>query len=183
MVSGVLRAFKSSRRSLTDSVDTATENDGPLATNDVGGVTSDESTEESTSREDRSDERQVAALEDDRQVGCKQVGDVFFTLDQSDEDLGTSDTVDVTGVVTEEDTTERGEGAHQVGLPGDGSFDALDIVGSGETPSGRNDRGGGGGDIVAGLLHVGDGCCCCSDCWCDQRRLGVCTVEEDAVDR
>jgi len=84
---------------------------------------------------------------------------VSLTLDEGDEDAGSSDTVDVTGVVTEEDTTERGESAHQVGLPGDGSLDALNIVGCGETPSGRNDRGRG-GDVVAGLLH------CCVDCWC-----------------
>jgi hypothetical protein len=145
--------------SLTNDVDNATSDDGPLATNDVGGVTSDESTEESTGREDGGDERQVAALEGGS--GCasgKLSGNVGLTLDEGDEDAGASDTVDVTGIVTEEDTTERGEGAHEVGLPGDGSLDALDIVSCGETPCGRNDRGGG-GDVVAVFLHVGGRCC------------------------
>lgn len=163
--------------SLTNDVDNATSDDGPLATNDVGGVTSDESTEESTSREDRSDERQVAALERGSQAGGLLGEDVGFTLDEGDEDAGASDTVDVTGIVTEEDTTERGECAHEVGLPGDGSLDALDIVSSGETPSGRSDRGGG-GDVVAVLLHVGGCSCCYVDCWC---RSGVCVG--DVVDR
>jgi len=170
--------FKGSRRgSLTDNVDGAAKNDGPLATNDVGGVTSDESTEESTSGKNRSDEGQVATPEGNSLVVCEKVLNVCLTLDESDEDAGTSDTVDVTGVVTEEDTTERGEGAHEVGLPGDGSLDALDIVGCSETPSGRSDRGG--GDVVAGLLHCCRCCCCCAERWCDQRRLGVCT--EDVV--
>ena len=86
---------------------------------------------------------------------CDLGGDVGLTLDESDEDAGAGDTVDVTGIVTEEDTTERGEGAHEVGLPGDGSLDALNIVSCGETPSGRSDLGG--GDVVAGFLHCG-GC-------------------------
>jgi hypothetical protein len=160
--------------SLTNDVDNATSDDSPLATDDIGGVTSDESTEESTSREDRSDERQVAALEGGSQAGGLLGEDVGLTLDEGDEDAGASDTVDVTGIVTEEDTTERGECAHEVGLPGDGSLNALDIVSSGETPSGR----GGGGDVVAVLLHVGGCSCCYVDCRC---RSGVCVG--DAVDR
>jgi len=149
----------------TNDVDNATSDDGPLATNDVGGVTSDESTEESTSREDRSDKRQVAALEGSSQTGGLLGEDVGLTLDEGDEDTGASDTVDVTGIVTEEDTTEGGECAHEVGLPGDGGLDALDIVGCGETASGRSDLG---GDVVAGLFHVGvvRSCCCCC-CCCD----------------
>jgi len=47
----------------TNDVDTATKDDGPLATNDVGGVTSDESTEEGTGRENGGDQRQVATSE------------------------------------------------------------------------------------------------------------------------
>ena len=41
------------------------------------------------------------------------------------------DTVDVSGVVAEKDTAEGGEGAEQVGLPGDGSLDHLDVLGGG----------------------------------------------------
>lgn len=44
------------------------------------------------------------------------------------EDAGTSNTVDVTRVVSEEDTTEGSKGAHHVRLKGDWGFDAVDIV-------------------------------------------------------
>jgi len=53
---------------------------------------------------------------------------VALAHDGIDEDLGAEDTVDVTGIVTEEDTTEGGEGAEEVGLPGDGGLDVLDIL-------------------------------------------------------
>lgn len=42
---------------------------------------------------------------------------------------GTVDTVDVARVVAEEETTDGGEGADDIGLPGDGSLDALNISG------------------------------------------------------
>jgi hypothetical protein len=48
------------------------------------------------------------------------------------EDGGAQDTVDVTRIVPKEDTTERCESADKVGLPGDGSFDAVDIVSGAE---------------------------------------------------
>lgn len=104
----------------TDAVDEAAEDDGPLATHAVGKITSDQGTEEGTARENRDDERLVALR--------KSIGTA--ALDLLDEVLGAVDTVDVTGIVTEEDTSERGKGAHHVGLPGDGSLDLLDIVGS-----------------------------------------------------
>jgi hypothetical protein len=49
------------------------------------------------------------------------------TFDVVDEDLVTEHTVDVSRVVTEENTTEGGKGADHVGLEGDGSLDAVDI--------------------------------------------------------
>jgi hypothetical protein len=104
----------------TNAVDSATHDDSPLATHAVGKITSDQGTEEGTARENRDDERLVALGES---LGT-------HALDLFDEVLGAVDTVDVTGIVTEEDTSERGEGAHHVGLPGDGSLDLLDIVGS-----------------------------------------------------
>lgn len=39
------------------------------------------------------------------------------------------DAIDVARVVAEVDTTESGKGTHEVGLPGDGSLDAVDIIG------------------------------------------------------
>ena len=139
--------------SLTNDVDTTAHDDGPLAANDVGHVTSDESTEESTSRKDRSDQRQVAASQGRVLVGCNLCVDVGIALDESDEDLGAGDTVDVTRIVTEEDTTEGGEGAHEVGLPGDGSLDTLGVGGCGQA----NRVASVGGDRlrVGSLLH----CC------------------------
>lgn len=127
-------------RRLTDSVDTATSDDSPLATDDVGNVTSDDRTKESTSRENRSDQREPATS---KLLGAR-------AFDQLDENRGGSDTVDVAGVVAEEDTTERGEGAHEVGLPGNGSLDALDIGGGRQAANGG---GRGGGDLAFLLSH------------------------------
>lgn len=104
----------------TDSVDNATIDDSPLATNAVGKITSDEGTEEGTARENRDDQRLVALAK----------GSLASTLDLLNEVLGAVDTVDVSGIVTEEDTTERGESAHEVGLPGNGSLNLLDIFSS-----------------------------------------------------
>ena len=42
------------------------------------------------------------------------------------------DSGDVTRVVTEEDASERGEGAHEIGFPGDGSLNARDVTGGGQ---------------------------------------------------
>lgn len=104
----------------TKAVDDATSNDSPLAADAVSDITGDDSTEEGTAGENRDDQRLVAFAE---RVMVK-------ALDLVDEVLGTIDTVDVPRIVTEEDATERGEGAHKVGLPGYGSLDLVDIVGS-----------------------------------------------------
>lgn len=37
--------------------------------------------------------------------------------------------INVTGVISEEDTTERGKGTDEVGLPSDWCFDTVDIRG------------------------------------------------------
>jgi len=103
----------------TDNVDSATNDDSPATTDGVGDITSDNSTEEGTGREDRSNERVVRTGE----------SIVASALDELDEDRRTGDTVDVTRVVTEEDTTEGGKGADQIGLPGDWSLNLIDIRG------------------------------------------------------
>lgn len=103
----------------TERVDDATIDDSPLAADHVGKITSDESTEEGTTRENRDDQRLVAFTESG---GLR-------ALDGANEVERTVDTVDITGVITEEDTTEGGKGAEKVGLPGDGGLDRLDIVG------------------------------------------------------
>lgn len=109
----------------TDDVDHAAEDDGILATNDLSHVTSDDSTKEGTGGQDRDDEGVVR--------GAERSGGRAFDI--VDEESRASDTVDVSGVVTEEDTTEGRESAHQVGFPGDRSLDAGDIVGSCESSS------------------------------------------------
>lgn len=58
-------------------------------------------------------------------------------FDGIDKDLRAENAVDVTGVITEEDTTERREGADEVGLPCDGGFDAFDIWSVSEPDVGR----------------------------------------------
>lgn len=70
----------------TDHVDSATHDDSPATTNGISDITSDDGSEESTGRENRSDERVVGT----REGGCAS------TLDELDEDGRTSDTVDVT---------------------------------------------------------------------------------------
>lgn len=49
--------------------------------------------------------------------------------DGLDEDGGAEDAIDVTRVVAEEDAAKGGECAEQVGLPGDGRLDVLDVAG------------------------------------------------------
>ena len=79
------------------------------------------------------------------------------TLDVLDEDGVSQDTVDVSRVITEEDTAEGGKGADHVGLEGYGSLDTVDIVG------GLEDDGGAGlaleppgVDIFSFGSHIGE---------------------------
>ena len=73
----------------TDDVDSATDDDSPATTDGVSDITGDDSTEEGTGREDRSDERVVGAGE----------SGLTSALNELDEDGRTSNTVDVTCVV------------------------------------------------------------------------------------
>lgn len=107
-----------SLKSDTNEEDGATKDDGQSTTNPVGKVTGNEGTEEGTGRQDRCDKRLVGGGHD---------GGVR-ALDDLDEVVHTVDTGDITGVVSEEDTTEGGKGAHHVGLHGNGSLHAGDIT-------------------------------------------------------
>lgn len=126
----------------TDHVDEAAEDDSVLATNPVGDITSNESAEEGTAGENGDDERLVGFVHGSGRV---------VALDLADEGSVTNDTVDVSGVISEEDTSKGGEGADHVGLPGDGGLDLGDVLGDGQA-----DRFA--GDTAGFLLH---GCCCC----------------------
>jgi hypothetical protein len=85
-------------KALTNDIDGAADDNGPLATNDVGDITSNKSTEESTSGQDRDNERGVA-----RADGTARGGDTIRAdgaLNLFDEERGVENTVDVTGVVS-----------------------------------------------------------------------------------
>ena len=73
----------------TDDVDSATDDDSPATTDGVSDITGDDSTEEGTGREDRSDERVVRTGESGN----------ASALNELDEDRRTGNTVDVTFVV------------------------------------------------------------------------------------
>lgn len=113
----------------TDEEDTAAQDDGGSATNPVSEVTSDQSTEEGTGRENGGDE---GLLPVGKGVGGELggIGGDRSALHEVDEGLHAQDTGDVSGVITKVDTTKGGKGTHQVGLEGDGSFDTLHISGS-----------------------------------------------------
>lgn len=104
----------------SDHVDEAANDDGVLSANPVGNITSDQGTEEGTAGQDGGDEGGVAVGE----LGGE------GALDGLVEDGRAVDTVDVTGVIAEEDTTKGGKGTDQIRLPGDGGLDGLDILGS-----------------------------------------------------
>jgi len=110
----------------SDEVDGTTGDDGGPSSDHVGGVTGDDGTKEGTGRQDRDDERGLGST------------DLFGadTLDSIDEDSGRQDSVDVTRVITEEDTSKRGKGAHEVGLQGDRRLDD-----GGGPVHGRHDEG------------------------------------------
>jgi hypothetical protein len=101
------------------------------------------------------------------------------TFDLLDEDRRAIDTIDITGVVTttklsatvlastgsqgfglQEDTTKRGEGTHEVGLPCDRRLNAVDIISGLES------------DRVAPCTHLGvfDIFSVGHLCVCDQRK-------------
>ena len=103
----------------TDSVDNTTVDDSPLAADEVCDITTSDGANECTKRQDRDNEGGVRGRDG---VGAG-------ALDILNEDCVSEHTIDITGVVTEEDTTEGGKGADHVGLEGDGSFNAVDIGG------------------------------------------------------
>ncbi len=109
----------------TDHVDQTSENDSPFATNAIRDITSDDSTEESTSGQDRDDEGGVGGTESDLLIDDLLV---WAVLDVGDEERRWQDTVDVTGIITKEDTSERCKSANQVGLEGDWSLNTGNVV-------------------------------------------------------
>ena len=86
---------------LTNDVDETANNDSPLAADDVGKVTSDEGTDESTGRQNRDNERGVATTDGASATrGVQPIGAGTTALDLLDEERGVENTVNVTGIVT-----------------------------------------------------------------------------------
>lgn len=102
----------------TEHVDSAAIDDSPLAAEMVGEIAGNEGTEEGSAGENRDDERGVRGRD---LLGAGELDGIL-------EDLRAEDSVDVAGVVAEEDATERGKGADHVRLPGDGGLDAVDVL-------------------------------------------------------
>jgi hypothetical protein len=71
----------------------------------------------------------------------------FGAVDGVNEVIHALDTVDVARVVSEEDTTKGGKGAHHVRLEGDRSLDAIDIARAGWNCTARHDDDDGGGGV------------------------------------
>lgn len=81
----------------TDNIDTAASNDGVLAADDIGDVASNDGAEEGTSRQDGGNQREMGAGE---LIIRWQNAWWSRALDDFDERLGGSNTVDVTRVIT-----------------------------------------------------------------------------------
>ena len=102
---------------------TATSNDGSTTTDPVGKSTREDGTEERTGGQDGNDERLVvrcelisgSMLDEVRGVRTKVVDEVVCA----------ENTVDVSGVVTEQDTSKSSKGTHEVGPEGDRGLGAL----------------------------------------------------------
>ena len=110
----------------TDDEDDATKDNGGSATIKVGKITGNESTEESTRREDRGDQRFLRCGEG--KIGGR--GSSWIQACQKLDDVRHAhDTVDVSRIETEEDTTKSGKGTHEIGPGGDGGLDARRVGG------------------------------------------------------
>jgi len=75
-------------------------------------------------------ERGVAGADSASATGGIKTLGADGSLDLLDEKRRVEHTVNITGIVTEEDTTEGCEGTKEVGLPGNGALSHVDISGS-----------------------------------------------------
>lgn len=101
----------------TNGVDHTAIDDGPFAANQIGDIAGNQRTEEGAGRQDGDNQGLVRRRQGSR-VG---------PLDHLHEQLGAIHTIDVTRIIPEKDTAETGKGAQEVGLPGNGRLDAVDI--------------------------------------------------------
>lgn len=89
--------------SLTDNVDQAAEDDGPLVADHVCEITSQDGTDESTSRENGDDERGVAGADLADTAGGVEALGTDGALDLLDKEGRVEHTVDVSRIITWEE--------------------------------------------------------------------------------
>jgi hypothetical protein len=87
-------------RIFTDYVNEAADDNGPFATNHVCEVTSDECAKESTTRENRDDERRVATADSASAFWSVKTLWADRALDFLDEKGGVEHAVDITRIIT-----------------------------------------------------------------------------------
>ena len=110
----------------TDDENDAPNNDGGPTSDPVSHVSADQGAEESPGREDGCDERLLPRGESEVTVRDPGRGRLQAGV-EGDEVIHALDTADIPGIVAEENATNGREGAHEVGLYGDGGLDAVDI--------------------------------------------------------
>ena len=117
----------------TDDEDEAAHDDGGATAGEIGKIASDERAEEGSSGENG--HNQGLLPRGNGPEGC--VGRVAVRQPGVcvDDIVHTKDTVDVARVISEENTTKGGKGAHEVGLERDRRLDAIHVGGRGERNS------------------------------------------------
>lgn len=128
-----------------DGEDQATQDDGGSATDEVSHITGHDGTEEGTAGENGGDQGLVAGGKMEvlgvggaGSVGCAtgsaaigiQIAGILEIGILTDEVLHGEDTSRPTGVITKEDTTKGGKGAHEVGLQSHGRLNTGGIRGT-----------------------------------------------------
>ncbi len=135
-----------SLQNTADGEDEAAHDDGHATTDKVGNITSNDGSKEGTGRQNGGGQRLVAG----GQMEGLLVGIVVGHLGVGVGETGvlankvrhTEDTSHPSSVITEEDTSKRSKGAHQVGLDGDGGLDTRGIGGPRDHHSSARHNGG-----------------------------------------
>ena len=118
----------------TNDEDEASRNDGSSSTEPISEIACDESTEECTGRENGGDEGLLPIRKGEGVLLCRgrvrrEVRETFIEVDE----VGHAhDSRDISRVIAKEDTTERGERAHEIRLEGDRSLDPVHVGGRDE---------------------------------------------------
>lgn len=112
------KASRGSLKNDTNDENDTSENNGEATTEEIREVTSNQGSEEGTSRKNGDNKGRFRRLKGSSSRSINHVDKVLHTLD----------TTDVTRVITEENTTERSKDAHGVCSPGDGSFNTVKVI-------------------------------------------------------